>query len=296
MARAASRRSLVAAGVIASVVIHALILAGLHLLPEPEDEEPECPTRREVCQARCLFERELVIPPACPAPSPCECELVEVEPVPEIVALPTPAVPELVVPPPPPPPPPPPKAPVPEPPPETKAAVEKRPAKDRAAKKAPRKRAQEAAESVAIARVLGTQGSSELGTIFDVIESEDNNLGELFASGMTTTVAADGRIAELAGGAVHTDLEESLAEAVRRKLPSLRKCHTKSTVDAGIEGKLDVTLNVDDAGKPTGVQVDRDTTGSAEIQRCVVDRIKRWRLPSGQAGETSFKVVFAIAD
>ena len=48
------------------------------------------------------------------------------------------------------------------------------------------------ARNVGIARVLGTYGGPGEGTVFDVIDSTENNLGDLFAQGMTTTVLADG--------------------------------------------------------------------------------------------------------
>ncbi|MBC8066946.1 MAG: AgmX/PglI C-terminal domain-containing protein [Deltaproteobacteria bacterium] len=48
------------------------------------------------------------------------------------------------------------------------------------------------ARSVGVSRVLGTYGGPGEGTVFDVINSTENNLGELFEQGMTTTVLADG--------------------------------------------------------------------------------------------------------
>lgn len=48
------------------------------------------------------------------------------------------------------------------------------------------------ARGVGVARVLGTYGGPGEGTVFDVIDQTENNLGELFAMGMTTTVLADG--------------------------------------------------------------------------------------------------------
>jgi hypothetical protein len=48
------------------------------------------------------------------------------------------------------------------------------------------------ARNVGIARVLGTYGGPGEGTVLDVIESTENNLGDLFAQGMTTTMLADG--------------------------------------------------------------------------------------------------------
>ena len=48
------------------------------------------------------------------------------------------------------------------------------------------------ARNVGIARVLGTYGGPGEGTVLDVIESTENDLGDLFAQGMTTTMLADG--------------------------------------------------------------------------------------------------------
>ncbi len=48
------------------------------------------------------------------------------------------------------------------------------------------------ARGVGVARVLGTYGGDGPGTVFDVIQSTENNLGELFAAGMTRVVDPDG--------------------------------------------------------------------------------------------------------
>lgn len=48
------------------------------------------------------------------------------------------------------------------------------------------------ARGVGVARALGTYGGPGEGTVFDVIQNTENNLGELFAAGMTRVVDADG--------------------------------------------------------------------------------------------------------
>ncbi|HFE45067.1 MAG TPA: AgmX/PglI C-terminal domain-containing protein [Nannocystis exedens] len=48
------------------------------------------------------------------------------------------------------------------------------------------------ARGVGVLRALGTYGGDGPGTVFDVIQSTENNMGELFAAGMTRTVGADG--------------------------------------------------------------------------------------------------------
>jgi len=80
---------------------------------------------------------------------------------------------------------------------EDKKVVEKEKPKDKPKilDEKPEKFSQKAmaeARSVGVARVLGTWGGPGEGTVFDVINSTENNLGELFDQGMTTTVLADG--------------------------------------------------------------------------------------------------------
>jgi len=53
-------------------------------------------------------------------------------------------------------------------------------------------KAMEKARGVGVIRALGTYGGDGPGTVFDVIQSTENNMGELFAAGMTRTVDADG--------------------------------------------------------------------------------------------------------
>jgi hypothetical protein len=78
---------------------------------------------------------------------------------------------------------------------ETEKDVEVEPEDTKVLDKKPEKfskQAVEKARGVGINRVLGTYGGEGEGTVLDVIASTENNLGELFAMGMTQTVNADG--------------------------------------------------------------------------------------------------------
>ncbi|MCA9658520.1 MAG: AgmX/PglI C-terminal domain-containing protein [Myxococcales bacterium] len=52
-------------------------------------------------------------------------------------------------------------------------------------------KAMEKARGVGVLRALGTYGGDGPGTVFDVIQSTENNTAELFAAGMTRTINAD---------------------------------------------------------------------------------------------------------
>lgn len=294
MTRSDARLRLVVSGVVASVVIHALLLAGLGLIPEPE-KEPECPTQEEVCRAVCLERPAPAIPEACPEPQPCECEVVE------LVAMPTPPVVPEVVPPPlvaPEPVPAPPQPPPPAPEPVAPEAMETAPIEKKQNKA--RRKAEVAARAATIAKVLGTQGDANAGTVLDVISSTENNLGDLFAQGMASGVVATEHheatalVAGGGGGGSADVVEQSLTDVVRRKLRELQKCHTQSTIEAGVEGKLGIVLTIDDAGRPTKVTIESDTTDSDELRACVVRIVEGWRLPADNAGETRFSAAFLL--
>jgi hypothetical protein len=73
--------------------------------------------------------------------------------------------------------------------------IEEKPKPEKKLEKPPEKFSEKAmaqARNVGIARVLGTYGGPGEGTVLDVIESTENDLGALFAQGMTTTMLADG--------------------------------------------------------------------------------------------------------
>jgi hypothetical protein len=73
--------------------------------------------------------------------------------------------------------------------------IEEKPKPEKKLDKPPEKfsaKAMAQARNVGIARVLGTYGGPGEGTVLDVIESTENDLGSLFAQGMTTTMLADG--------------------------------------------------------------------------------------------------------
>ena len=288
-------------GVVPSLIVHGFIVLGLYFTPEHESEEPPiCPLQEELCHAVC-DRRAIAVPERCPEYEPCRCDLVPVELVePELfaeVVLP----PEPVVPPEPPAaePPSPAEPPLPE---EVDVVVEEvsRVAPRRAARK---QRAD--AKAAALVKVLGTYGGESEGALVDVLSGEDvNRLDDVFSEGMSTSKDLDAALGGGEGGqlraaggegvAVAGDLREvrpSLAKLVRPKVRGLQKCYTRAAIEAGVEGKLELEIEVED-GKATKVEVTKDTTGDADVRACVVEKAEAWSFDSDAEGRTSFSVVF----
>src|SRR5690606_35124602 len=68
------------------------------------------------------------------------------------------------------------------------------------------------ARGVGVARVLGTYGGPGEGTVLDVIESTENNLGELFAQGMSSTAEyRGGEIGDFVAGGGGIDATGTVA-------------------------------------------------------------------------------------
>lgn len=90
-----------------------------------------------------------------------------------------------------------------------------KPKPDKKLDKKPEKFSQQAvakARSVGVSRVLGTYGGPGEGTVFDVIEKTENNLGDLFAQGMTDTrLAQGGDIAPFVPGGQGIDVHGAVA-------------------------------------------------------------------------------------
>ncbi len=117
------------------------------------------------------------------------------------------------------------------------------------------------ARSVGVARVLGTYGGDGPGTVFDVIQSTDNRLGELAAAGMTTTVEANGPLGDLAPiGGDGIDLHGQLTQTKgfdtgdgpavdngvkkrERKIKGRTKAKGTSSVGGGDKKAIRATIN-----------------------------------------------------
>jgi len=107
------------------------------------------------------------------------------------------------------------------------------------------KAAENKARGVGVARVLGTYGGPGEGTVFDVIESTENNLGELFDKGMTTTVMADGGdvSAFVAGGEGITANGAAVRSGGLKTTEDQPELEEKGKKERKIKGKIKSSTN-----------------------------------------------------
>lgn len=107
------------------------------------------------------------------------------------------------------------------------------------------KAAENKARGVGVARVLGTYGGPGEGTVFDVIEGTENNLGDLFDKGMTTTVMADGGdiSAFVAGGEGITANGAAVRSGGLKTTDDQPELEDKSKKERRIKGKVKSATN-----------------------------------------------------
>lgn len=215
-------------------------------------------------------------------------------------------------------PPPPPEAPPAPPLAEKTAAVKSAP--ETKSSRAARDAKVEAAKSASIAKVLGTYGDRSTGTVFDVIESTENNLGDLFAEGMleTTDGVGHGSLEDASGitvggggGSVGQVSQrksaspksevtsrgvagaDALRAQVMRHAASVRGCHERALkTDPTLAGKLTLTLEVSE-GRATSSKVRDDGLGSPSVAKCVRAKAARWRFKKTESGSVELSFVFS---
>ena len=92
------------------------------------------------------------------------------------------------------------------------------------------------------------------------------------------------------------DLNPKEASAiVMRGAPALQQCYERALKrNPNLSGKVVIHWTITQAGTVSGVDVEQDTLGDAEVASCIKSLVARWRFPapSGGSVEVSFPFVF----
>jgi outer membrane biosynthesis protein TonB len=96
--------------------------------------------------------------------------------------------------------------------------------------------------------------------------------------------------------AVDGDLDPAMvAKEVRTRLGAIKACYERALKrNPNLSGKVVIHWTITQAGTVSGVDVEQDTLGDAEVASCIKSLIARWRFPapSGGSVEVSFPFVF----
>lgn len=92
---------------------------------------------------------------------------------------------------------------------------------------------------------------------------------------------------------------EVIARVIERHQAEIKFCYEAALQrEPGLAGKVAVAWTIDPAGAVAEASVSESTLGSAAVERCIVDRVRRWRFPAPQGGgvvEVSFPWIFKSA-
>jgi outer membrane biosynthesis protein TonB len=96
--------------------------------------------------------------------------------------------------------------------------------------------------------------------------------------------------------AVDGELDPAMvAKEVRTRLGAIKACYERALKrNPNLSGKVVIHWTITQAGTVSGVDVEQDTMGDAEVASCIKSLVARWRFPapSGGSVEVSFPFVF----
>ena len=96
--------------------------------------------------------------------------------------------------------------------------------------------------------------------------------------------------------AVDGELDPAMvAKEVRTRLGAIKACYERALKrNPNLSGKVVIHWTITQAGTVSGVDVEQDTLGDAEVASCIKALVARWRFPapSGGSVEVSFPFVF----
>lgn len=124
--------------------------------------------------------------------------------------------------------------------------------------------------------------------------------GGSIAGGGTGEAAAEKRVSGVVKSeapAVDGELDPSMvAKEVKSRLRAIQNCYERALKRTpNLSGKVVIHWTITQAGTVSGVDVEQDTLGDAEVASCIKSLIARWRFPapSGGSVDVSFPFVFS---
>jgi hypothetical protein len=123
--------------------------------------------------------------------------------------------------------------------------------------------------------------------------------GGSIAGGGTGAAASEKKVTGVVKSeapAVDGELDPAMvAKEVRTRLGAIKACYERALKrNPNLSGKVIIHWTITQAGTVSGVDVEQDTLGDAEVASCIKSLIARWRFPapSGGSVEVSFPFVF----
>ncbi len=123
--------------------------------------------------------------------------------------------------------------------------------------------------------------------------------GGSIAGGGTGTAAAEKTVKaslKTEAPAVDGELDPNMvAKEVKTRLGAIKACYERALKrNPNLSGKVVIHWTITQAGTVSGVDVEQDTLGDAEVASCIKALVARWRFPapSGGSVDVSFPFVF----
>jgi hypothetical protein len=135
----------------------------------------------------------------------------------------------------------------------------------------------------------GTGGSGKVASISGL------RGGGTIAGGETGAGVGERRVSGVVRSeapAVDGDLDPGLvAREVKSRMSAIKACYERALKrNPNLSGKIKLRWTITQAGTVSGVEIDDDSMGDAEVSSCIRGLVARWRFPAPSGG--SVEVVF----
>ena len=135
--------------------------------------------------------------------------------------------------------------------------------------------------------------------VFGAMRPASRPLRALIAGGGTGEAAAEKKVSgsvKSEAPAVDGELDPAMvAKEVRTRLGAIKACYERALKrNPTLSGKVVIHWTITQAGTVSGVDVEQDTLGDAEVASCMKALVARWRFPAPAGGsvDVSFPFVF----
>lgn len=88
---------------------------------------------------------------------------------------------------------------------------------------------------------------------------------------------------------------KKIQSALAKYRPALDKCHTRAlNLDPNVSGRVVVSVTLEPSGKVVDVAVIENTTGSTELEKCLILRMQKWQFPAYEGDVAQFNLPFVF--
>ncbi|HEX2569963.1 MAG TPA: TonB family protein [Polyangia bacterium] len=143
---------------------------------------------------------------------------------------------------------------------------------------------------------LGTKGTSGSGTVKGIAGLRASGPGEVSSGEKGGEKVPRGSLKEVKAVEVDGSLSPDLVvQTIKSRKSAVIACYERALKrNPGLSGKVVLRFTISSIGKVTSAEIEDDTMGDGEVNKCITSTVKNWRFPAPQGGEVQFAYPFVF--